>query len=207
MILALVIGHQPLLRLLAGVLIAEEPDNGATWLVLLDRNLDPECAAKYIRAEEGAQVLLIGWVPERTEALGVLPLRAERERQFLVSRDVPVSAIHVWPEQTRDDWDRARALGAWLREHPEVQVAVLCDRFGSRRLRIILDRSLGADASRAHVTAVPDRRYDETNWWRRQEGTVHTWYGFTSLSYVCLVGEGDAPTPNWDLDAYERALP
>ncbi len=137
----------------------------------------------------------------------MLPPRTQRERHFLETHAVPATVIQILPGETRNDWDRARILLDWMREHPEEHVALLCNRFGSRRLRIILDRVLGSDARRVHLVALADRRYDETNWWRSKDGVVAFWDGFSHLGYVSLAGEGDGPGPSWDADAWERSLP
>jgi hypothetical protein len=205
-LLALFLARAPLLRGLAGLLIAEEPGPIGEALVLMGGNLDWQRVAEQIRASKGVQVLVIGRAPYRLEEFGVLPSYAEWEQRALASCGAPVSAIHILPGQTRDDWDRARVLHDWLRAYPDAHVAILCPRFGSRRLKIILERTLGLDAGRAHVMALADRGYDETNWWHGKDGTVNCWNAFVRLTYTWLAGEGDPPGPAWDLDAYERAL-
>lgn len=206
LLLALFLGRASLLRGLAGLLIADEPDGGATEIVLLRGDRMHDAAAGRVREGRAVEVLLIAKVPLRHEALGVVPLRTEIDRRALEDRGVSASVIRTLPGQARDDWDAARALHDWLRDHPEAQAAVLCDRFGSRRLRVLLDRVLGPDAARVHVMGLPDRRYDETNWWRHKDGLAGWWDGAVALGYVWLAGEGDKPRAKWDLDAYERAL-
>jgi hypothetical protein len=182
----------PQLRGLAGLLTAEGPDRAVAGVVLVRGDRIHDAAAARVR-DGAAEVLLIERVPLRYEALGVIPVRTEIDRRALEARGVPAPAIHVLSEQTHDDWDGARVLNGWLRDHPGAHVAVLCDRFGSRRQRIILDRVLVPDAARAHVVALPDRRYDETNWWRSKDGLASWWEGFVGLSYVSLAGEGEKP--------------
>jgi hypothetical protein len=197
----------PLLRLAARPLIAGGPEAGAAWLVPLDGDEVTERVAECCRAAPEARVLLIQRAPDRLEALGIVPPWAEGRRRVLLARGVPAAAVEVLAGATASDWDRARALRGWLEGHPGARVAVLCDRFHSRRLRLILDRALGAEAGRARVTAVPDRGYDETNWWRCKAGLLGWWDGYTGLGYVWLAGEGDRPLPPPDADDYERGLP
>jgi hypothetical protein len=192
LVVALYLGRAPLLRGLGGLLIADEPDRAAAAVLLVRGDRRHDAAAARVRDGAG-EVLLIERVPLRYEALGVVPTQTETNGRALEARGVPASAIHVLSEQTRDDWDGARVLHDWLREHPGADVAVLCDRFGSRRERIILDRVLGPDASRVRVVALPDRRYDESNWWRSKDGLARWWDRFVSLCYVWAAGEGDEP--------------
>jgi hypothetical protein len=207
LLVGLGLAHRPLLRLAAGALVADDSDGGAPWLVPFDDGQVYTYAAERCRADAETRVLLIERAPDRLQALVGFPSWAEERRRMLLARGVAARAVEVLPAATEDDWDGARALRGWLADHPGARVAVLCDRFRSRRLRIVFDRVLGPDADRARVVAVPDRRYDETNWWRSKDGLVGWWDGFVSLGYTGLIGEGNPPTPLWDPDAYERGLP
>jgi hypothetical protein len=192
LVLGVFLARGPLLRGLAGLLIAEGPDRAVAGVVPVRGDRMHDAAAARVR-DGATEVLLIERVPLRHEALGVIPVRTEIDRRALEARGAPAPAIRVLSEQTLDDWDGARVLRDWLRDRPEAHVAVLCDRFGSRRQRIILDRVLGPDAARVHVVALPDRRYDETNWWRSKDGVAGWWEGLVTLGYVWLAGEGDKP--------------
>jgi hypothetical protein len=205
-LLALLLGHRPLLRLAAGALVAEDSAEGVLWVVPFDADRLADDAAGRCRRAPATRVLLIERPPDRTQRLGVRASWAEELHSALRSRGVPESAVDVLPGGPRSDWDVARALRTWLAGHPGAAVAAVCDRFGSRRLRTVLDQVLGPDAPRVRVVALPDRRYDESNWWRSKDGVVGFWGGVTGLAYAALVGEGDSPDPDWDADAYERAL-
>lgn len=185
-LLALFLGRAPLLRGLAGLLIADEPDQGATALALLGGDRVHDAVAARVRDGGDVEVLLIAAVPRRLEAFGLIPPHTEIDRRALEGRGVPAAAIRVLPGQARDAWDGARVPRDWLRDHPEARVTVLCDRFGSRRLRIILDRVLGPDAARARVAALADRRYDETNWWRSEAGFTCYATEYVKLAYYGL---------------------
>jgi hypothetical protein len=204
---ALFLTRAPLLRGLAGLLVAEDSGRSVTALWVLRGDGVYAEAARQLREGEAAEVWLIEEAPRRLQSAGVLPAPTETDRRALQSRGVPDEAIHVLLGTALDDWDRVRVLQGWLREHPEDQVAVLCDRFGSSRLRLIMDRVLGSDAQRVHLAALADRRYDETNWWSNKDGMVAVWNGFTQFLYVSLAGEGDGPGPSWDADAWEWSLP
>jgi hypothetical protein len=180
------------LRGLGGLLIVDEPAGAVAGVVPLRGDRMHDAAAARVR-DGGAEVLLIELVPLRQQAMGIVPTRAETDRQALEDRGVPESAIRVLSEETDNDWDAARVLHDWLREHPGTHVAVLSERFGSRRLRILLDRVLGADAGRVHVVGLSDRRYDETNWWRNHDGLAAWLDGIVGLGFVWLAGEGENP--------------
>ena len=67
----------------------------------------------------------------------------------------------------------AAALAAWLAEHRDQKVKVLCNRFTSRTWKIVLERTVEpALAGQISIVPLPNRRYDETDWWRSKKGTV-----------------------------------
>jgi uncharacterized SAM-binding protein YcdF (DUF218 family) len=189
----------------AWILVSEDAAAPAEYVVLMGCELDREGANSFV-GDNSAQILLIGKAPRRLESLGIRPARTDEERRFLESCNVNPALIHLLPSEARNDWQQAAVLRQWLQDHPEAHLTVVCHRFDSRRLRIILDRVVGPDASRVHIAAPRNRRYDETNWWRVKQGIVDLSNGLLSLSYVTLVGEGDTPDPMYDFDAYERSL-
>jgi hypothetical protein len=207
LLLSLALFRTPLLRGAAGLLIAGGQESASPWLVVMDSGLDPDLVASLFREGAPPRVVLIEPAPDRLQALGILPPPTDLEKGALERRGVPPPSIDVLPGLARDDWDRARALRDWLQDRPGAHADVLCKRFGSRRMRIILGRVLGAAAARVRVVALADRRYDETDWWQSKKGVDDCWHGFVGLTYVWLAGEGDKSGPAWDPDAYERALP
>jgi hypothetical protein len=195
-----------LLRGLAGLLIVDEPLTGTTSLVFFSGDGRHARAAELYHDGRAGQVLLIQCHPGRLEALGLVPSGDEVDRRALRARGVPDSALTLVPGHARDDWQRVRALQAWLREHPGTHVHLLCERFGSRRLHFLCRRVLGADAARAHLLALPPRDHDETNWWQHKEGLLDFLEEALALTYAWAAGERTAPWHDWDPDAYEAGL-
>jgi len=73
--------------------------------------------------------------------------------------------------------------------------------------RIVLDTVLQPDhAARVEILALPDRRYDETNWWYSRRGVKGLFYGYLTLAYAWFQGEDVPPRKLWDPDDYERML-
>jgi hypothetical protein len=100
-----------------------------------------------------------------------------------------------------------RELQDWLAEHPDVSVSLVCDGFQSGYWGRVLDRTL-PEAQRGRVAVHPlrDRRYDETNWWRSRTGWKDYWSAVVNWGYLGACGEDRPVQPEWDPDAYERAL-
>jgi hypothetical protein len=196
----------PLLRSAASALIVDQPREATTALLLLDADRGPERAAESYREGRAGHVLLIEDWPGRVEQMGVLPPHVDVLQRNLEAEGVPDEAITVLKGRAKNDWDRARLLGAWLAAHPGATVTVLCDRFGSRRLCRVFGVTLGAEAARLRWWAQADRRFDENDWWRRKEGFLRAYSAGVGLGYVWLVGEDREEWRPWGPDQYEKNL-
>jgi hypothetical protein len=62
-------------------------------------------------------------------------------------------------------------------------------------------------AGKVHWHAVPDRLYDETNWWQSKAGVRACVDGYIGLAHVLVYGEDLRGTRQWDPDQYEAMLP
>jgi hypothetical protein len=123
----------------------------------------------------------------------------------LEKRCVPQQAISVIPGGGFNDWDAARSLAAWLNDHPKDSVLLLCSRFRSALMRRVLDVVLDPNqAARVRVRALPDRRFDESNWWKYRTGFQA--FGICWLMRIqTWCGGGDSePIPCASADDYER---
>jgi hypothetical protein len=186
--------------------VVDQPREATTALLLLDADRGPARAAGSYREGQAKGVLLIEEWPGRVVQMGVLPPREEVLRRTLEAEGVPEGAVQVLAGRAGSDWDRARRLGRWLAEHPGETVTVLCDRFGSRRLRHVFAATLGPEAARLRWWAAPDRRFDENDWWRHKEGALRLFSCAAGLGYVWLVGEDREEWRAWDPDSYEKGL-
>jgi hypothetical protein len=92
-------------------------------------------------------------------------------RRELLARHVPPEAVTVLRGEPCNDWATAGALAAWIGDHPGRCVLLLCDQFHSGQMRRAMDAALEPKAAAAvHVSALPNRVYDDTNWWTRRGG-------------------------------------
>ena len=75
--------------------------------------------------------------------------------------------------------------------HPKTRVLMAVDRTQSRSWRWKIDRYMGAaESARVGLLALPDREFDETNWWRSYRGVKSVVVDAVMTMYVVLV-EGD----------------
>ena len=122
-------------------------------------------------------------------------------------RGVADSAIRTLDGTASDIWCAARVLGQWLQDHPDAQVEFYEDRFQSRNLSCAAGQVLESSiANRVFYHALPDPRYDETNWWRSRDGVKAFMFAHLSLIYTGFHGEPEEFNPSWNPDDYARDL-
>src|SRR5436853_373693 len=85
---------------------------------------------------------------------------------------------------------RQPLFGAWLDEHPDARVNVLCPRLKSARWRYLLGRGVAAGTlGRVRLRAVAHPEYDETSWWRWKHGQLDVFNNLVGYAHVRLCGE------------------
>jgi hypothetical protein len=214
LLLALVLGASlywfrvPLLRRVATYLVVDEPAAATDYLLILpgvDGRYD--YAARQYHAGSVFHILLLQRRPGRLEKMGLQPSFEALSQRELAARGVPQDTITLIPVGVRNDWDRGRFLHDWLQHQPGVRVALLCDRFGGRRMRQIFDETLGPKcAAQLRVISLPDRLYDESNWWQHRVATVDLFASYIRFAYARFCGEPAEEGNEWDPKAYLRSL-
>ena len=68
-------------------------------------------------------------------------------------------------------------------------------------------RELGGLSARVHWRALPDRRYDETNWYHSKAGVLAVYDSYLSLAHVWVYGDALGDRQEWDPDTYQNNLP
>lgn len=191
-----------ILTTLAAPLIVEGSASFSAPVVLLHQSKPffDETAALY-RAAIAPQILVIQKPLSRSELLGAYG-PGDRSTVRLSLRGIPEELLaNIWCKDRRA-WAFATALRTWLIEHPRSRLILLCERFESRRARLILDRVLDAeDRDRAFVVPVRDPLFDETSWWKRKEGQLALFNNYTALIYSYF--NGDSGSTESDLNPAE----
>jgi hypothetical protein len=208
LIIAALIFHQPLLRMVANTLIVDEPTEGYGHLVIFDGDHRHAIAGELFRSGKIEHVLMFEGQRKRLVEYGILPPRHEIARRQLEQAGIPADAISLVEGETQSIWQVAKRLDSWLRTHKTVRVTVFSERFSSGDVRQVLDTTLSAEsAARVRVRALPDRRYDETNWWRTRRGIKS--FGNASMVHVYRWINGRPKFPfkdTWDPDEYQAQL-
>jgi uncharacterized SAM-binding protein YcdF (DUF218 family) len=196
----------PILRSLADFLIIDQ-QGPADYVLILNGDGRYDRAASLYHSGSAPRILLVESRPKRLERMGFESSSISLTERELAARGVPRDAITVIAGQALNDWDRARQLRDWLESQPTVNVLVLCDLFGGRRLRYIFNEILGAEyVSRVRMNALPDRQFDETDWWHHRPAIVYLFDSYLRLVYDRLSGEDREEWREWDPEEYSKTL-
>jgi hypothetical protein len=203
--------HAPLLRGLAGLLIVDQPTDDydcvciSSWGYYPNGDRCYDVAAELYRRKPSCRILLVAPAPNRLAQIGATPSFESMSRRELLARHVSQEAVSVVRGEPWNDWATARALAGWMSDHPGHGVLLLCGQFHSGQMRRAMDAVLEADAAASlHVRALPDRNYDDTNWWTRRCG----YRAFAGSWMLRLQSRTDgcdaAKPPEKKADDYER---
>jgi len=203
--------HSPLLRGLVAPLIVDQPTDQFDAICIMAWGQTPDgdrCydTVKRLHAQKpDSRILIVAPSPSRVEETGVMPSFESLSRRELGARGVSGESLTILHGKSYNDSATARAIAAWLGEHPSATVTLLCDQFRSAYVRRALDAVLDPPAAtRVHVRALPGRRCDQTNWWKSRGGFLA--FGTNWLIYLhgLWYGGKTAEPAMKNADGYER---
>lgn len=126
-------------------------------------------AAWFVRGK--ATAVLVPSVPTPPELVdGALLPDHEVIRRVLLMQGVPDQAITLLPGECTCTRDEANVLAAYLNSHPGVSVAIVTNTLYTRRTRAIVRNQLGENSRRVSYVGAPTDHFDESNWWKTEEG-------------------------------------
>ena len=191
-----VVAGPPLLRALAKPLIVDEPEGQARYLCVhgsdygVDGSRCFDRATAWLQGAPGRRILILPCRPERVVEIGAIPSFAQVARRELLARGVKADDIEMMPGGARDEWDKAHRLDDWLAEHRDEEILLACSRFGSGRIRYVLDHVLEGDrAARIRVFPMARSSRNETNWWRSRAGVKDLMFAW--LNRICTWTQGE----------------
>jgi hypothetical protein len=167
-----------------GLIVNEEcPITGYVWIADGDRCFDH--AAQLYRNRPSTRIILVAKFRQRIVQIGVQPPPELISRRELASRGVPPEAVIVIPGSAQNAWEEAQLVASWMASRSGAEVLLLCDQFGSRLERRIVDSVMDASGTKhIHIQPLPNRRFDENDWWRNRDGVKHVGLSFLGLIYT-----------------------
>ncbi|MGP0094489.1 MAG: YdcF family protein [Xanthobacteraceae bacterium] len=165
------------LRGIAKIWVVSDDLDQADAIAVLGGGLDvrPIAAADLYKRGLSHQVLVANAFmgPGRREALNLLPSDAELNREVLLKRGVPFTAIAEFGDQVSSTYEEARAILAWAKTSGAKSVIIPIDIFSTRRVRWIFNHELAPAGVRVIVRAVTPQDYSIDDWWKHENGLIN----------------------------------
>jgi len=157
-------------------LVREDPLGKADVIVVLSGGLP-------FRAEGAADVFKSGYAPavwisraagpqEELAALGIHFVGEEEyDREILVKRGVPDSAIQIFPEAIVNTQDEVEEISREMRLGGKHTVIIVTSPQHTRRVKALWRKLVGADPG-VIVRAAPEDPFDADHWWRNTQDVL-----------------------------------
>ena len=175
--------RERILRAAAGALTYEDTA-AADYLVVLggDAESRPFKAAELFRAGVAPRVLLFEYpAPPRRQRTQTMLYR-----RILEHEGVPASAIVQVPGVVRTSWEEAQSLRRYVEANPTRRVVIVTSAEHTRRARWAFRRALAPSNVDVRMAAARHQDFDESNWWRHDEGVLLYMHEFVKLPYYLL---------------------
>lgn len=179
------VARAPLLTALARLLTLDTAGPPADYIVPLGGGPEtrPFVAAALYREGVAPTMLLVE--PKNNEAirLGLVPSGAELYRRVLEIEGVPRSAIRVAPGIVDSTWGEAEAVREALPPCQPARVVVVTSPEHTRRALWTFRKVFAGTRVDVQVAPAAHLRFDETNWWQRDEGALAYLHETMKLPY------------------------
>jgi uncharacterized SAM-binding protein YcdF (DUF218 family) len=166
--------RSPILAGLANLWIINDPPQKADAIILLGGGLEtrPFAAAKLYRDGFAPRILVTHARSSPTDDLGLTTSEHSVARQVLLKEGVPDSAIEEIGQDVRNTHDEAVAVRDWASSNRAARLILPTDIFHTRRVRWVFHKQLKSIGVQVMVEAVPVREYQQSDWWRHEQGVV-----------------------------------
>lgn len=158
---------------LARFLDVSEAPRRADYVMVLGGGYDtrPFVAAALVKAGLARRVLLPTFKQPPDPQDDLTSAEHVITQRVLVARGVPDDAIVLLPDVCASTFDEAQVLAKFLDTEPQSSVAVVTTSYHTRRARWIFQKKIAAEQfARVQFVAAPTEGFDETNWWRFEQG-------------------------------------
>jgi hypothetical protein len=210
-LMVLLVLHPLLLRMFAWPLQCANSADPADFFCLHGRESGLDGFQSLDRAAEwhaatGETILLISPRATRIVEIGAAPSFEQMCRRELAKRAVPTGDIQTLDVEACNTWDEARALAAWLKQHPQATLSLACSPFAGGRMRYVLDRVLDpGESPRVRLVSLADPAYPPASWWRSRTGVKNVMYAWLDLLYARR-DDSDTPVAQASAAAFRDAV-
>jgi len=167
-----------------------------------------ERTASLLKAYPKANVIFTqGWSSRLVE-MGVIPPPVEILRRALADYQIPSERVTQIDVAGYQFWNAARAMDAYLSEHPQERVVLLTSEFGGRSHSLVLRAAMSApNRDRVDILGLPDFRYSHHDWWKSRAGVKGLMVGYLYLIYTVFQPQPVEPIRKLTLDDFDKLIP
>ena len=151
----------------------------------------PFVAASLIRLGLADHVLIPKTETGPDEQDGIIPPNHEIEAAVLRCRGVETNLILALEGNCSGTDGDARALGRFLKNHPQARVSIVTSAFHTRRARWTFHNAIPDLTHRIHFVSAPNPGFRTERWWRTEAGLSCVCSEYLKLAfYWCRYGTG-----------------
>lgn len=179
------LARAPLLRGLAYALTVDTVGPPADYIVPLGGGAEtrPFVAAALYKQQLAPKVLIFEYGTNDAIRMGVTSSGTELYRRVLELEGVPPSAIRVVPGIVRDTRDEALAVLHALPPQRPARLVVVTSPEHTRRALWAFRKVFAGTHVDIRMAPARHLRFDETNWWRHDEGVLAYLHEYLKLPY------------------------
>jgi uncharacterized SAM-binding protein YcdF (DUF218 family) len=189
--LAFIFRSQLLTGLARFLIVDDEVQQPADIIYMLNGevNTRPFHAAKLFRAGLASRIVIARAEDGPAAAIHVFPNDTDASVEVLQRLEVPSDQITVLlieggVTSTRDE---AVVLRHYIEKHGLERVILVTSAFHTRRTQWIFDRVLAGSGVTVEISAAPQWKFDETNWWQQERGLLMFADEYLKLIYYLAV--------------------
>jgi hypothetical protein len=166
--IAVWLGREPLLRVVASLWIVSDSVTRADAIVVLGGNFHvrPLVAADLYRRGLADRILVSQTIQT------VSPTDAKLNRAALLKLGVPPGAVETFGTANTNTRDEAVALKQWAERNAASAFIIPSEIFSARRVRWIFHRELSGRAVRIEVPSFEQSGYTRGEWWKTEQGVI-----------------------------------
>ena len=168
--------HTQILTGFADYLIVSDKLQAADVIVLLNSefNTRPFRASELYRQGFAPIILIARSESTPTVDMGLLPNDTDISVTVMEKLGIPADKIIVlpFPGGVTSTFDEASAVRQYVAAHQTYRIILVASAFQTRRARWIFEKVLAGLPVRLEMVAVPYAGFDQTNWWKNENGLI-----------------------------------
>lgn len=174
-----------LLTGLAHLLTVDTVGPAADYIVPLGGGTDtrPFVAAALYKSQVAPKVLIFEYASSEVIGMGLVLSQTELYRRVLEFEGLPHAAIQVIPGEVHDTWEEALAVRTVLPRRQPTRLVVVTSPEHTRRALWAFQKVFAGMPVDVRMAPARHLTFDETNWWRDDEGVLVYLHEYLKLPY------------------------